>query len=138
MSLLAKVNEPFALTLRLSPPLSWSVTAVPAPERPETVPPTEYVVAPVPGVPGAVPSMLPPTQVVTAPVPLARMPGAPPDRLVSVALMSEMQLRYRVTVDPTAVSSSTDPAGSALTGSVQPSCVQPPLRRLKIISSGLP
>src|SRR5690242_16554984 len=37
-SLVAKVNDPFAVTLRLSPPLSWSTTV---PDRPETVPPTE-------------------------------------------------------------------------------------------------
>ena len=33
----ANVNDPFALTLRLSPPLSCSTTV---PDSPETVPPT--------------------------------------------------------------------------------------------------
>ena len=35
------MNEPLALRLRLSPPLSWSTSV---PESPDTVPPTEYVV----------------------------------------------------------------------------------------------
>ena len=35
----ANVNDPFALTLRLSPPLSCSTTV---PDSPETVPPTVY------------------------------------------------------------------------------------------------
>ena len=39
------MNEPLALRLRLSPPLSWSTTV---PESPDTVPPTVYdVVVPV-------------------------------------------------------------------------------------------
>src|SRR5208282_4395514 len=36
----ANVNVPFAVTLRLSPPLSCSTTV---PDSPETVPPTVYV-----------------------------------------------------------------------------------------------
>src|SRR5689334_23676364 len=40
-SLVAKVNDPLAVTLRLSPPLSCSTTV---PDRPDTVPPTENVV----------------------------------------------------------------------------------------------
>ena len=38
-SAVANVNDPFAVTLRSSPPLSCSTTV---PDSPETVPPTEY------------------------------------------------------------------------------------------------
>jgi hypothetical protein len=44
-SFVANVNDPFAPTVRLSPPLSCNTTD-PDDDSPDTVPPTEYVVPP--------------------------------------------------------------------------------------------
>ena len=94
---MAKVNDPFALTLRLSPPLSCSTTV---PDRPETVPPTVYDAA------------FPPDQLSAVPLPLIMMPGAPP---VNELLVTEMRLTpfcQNEIVLPTAATSSCVPAVS--------------------------
>ena len=68
------MNGPFAVTLRLSPPLSCSTTV---PDSPDTVPPIEYDAV-------LLPEPLPPDQLSAVELPNAMMPGAPPVKLVSV------------------------------------------------------
>ena len=70
----AKVNGPFAVTLRSSPPLFCSTTV---PDSPDTDPPTVYDDVPPP-------EALPPDQLSAVELLLAMMPGAPPVKLVSV------------------------------------------------------
>ena len=104
------MNDPLAVSVRLSPPLSCSTT-VPAPDRPDRVPPTEYV-----GVPAN-----PPAQLSAWAVPLIMIPGAPPVKLVSVTEIFCTPLSRNEIVDPTAFSCNCDPAGNAATLTDDPS-----------------
>ena len=123
------VNEPFALTLSMSEPLSASTTV---PDSPDTVPPTEYVVPPEPD------PTLPPDHAPASDEPEARIPGTPPDNVESVAVTRATPFCSSVIVLPTAVTCNCVPAGSAPELYVLPSCFQfPPLRK-NSISTGLP
>ncbi len=93
------MNGPLALTLRSSPPLSSSTTV---PERPDTVPPTVEVVAG--------PSAPTPTQLPASAVPSAMIPGAPPLKAASVALMTTVPFSANERVEPLALSVSWVPA----------------------------
>src|SRR5579862_6808329 len=65
-------------------------------------------------------------------------PGAPPVRVVSVALMATAPLTRNDSVEPLAVSVRVVPAASGLVATVEPSPVQLPLVRLNSMSWGLP
>src|SRR5271165_4321878 len=93
----ANVNDPFAVTLRLSPPLSCSTTV---PDSPETVPPTVEDTA------------FPPDQLSAVPLPLIMMPGAPPVKELSVTEMRLTPFCQNEIVLPTAATSSCVPAVS--------------------------
>ena len=66
------------------------------------------------------------------------MPGAPPVRLVSVAVMTGEPLSRNETVEPVAVSLSVAPAASPLVGYDEPSWVKLPEVRLYSRSCGDP
>src|SRR6185437_12479681 len=123
-SAVANVNDPFAVTLRLSPPLSCSTTV---PDSPETVPPTVNDAA------------FPPDQLSEVPLPLIMMPGAPPVNVLSVTEIRLTPFCQNEIVLPTAATSSCVPAASGPLLYVPPSCVQllVPVR-LNSCSTGLP
>ena len=121
------VNGPLALRLRSSAPLSSRTTV---PESPEMVPPTDWVGAPV-----FVPT---PTQLSPCGVPKAITPGAPPIKLVSLAVMRTTPFWENVSVGPDTASVSWVPAARASDWYAAPSWVQLPSIRLNSISSGLP
>src|SRR6185312_15690049 len=123
-SAVANVNDPFAVTLRLSPPLSCSTTV---PDSPETVPPTVNDAA------------FPPDQLSAVALPKAIMPGAPPVNVLSVTEIRLTPFCQNEIVLPTAATSSCVPAASGPLLYVPPSCVQllVPVR-LNSCSTGLP
>ena len=64
-------------------------------------------------------------------------PGAPPVRVVSVAVMAVVPFTAKVRVGPVALRLKVVPAASGLVGDA-PSWAQLPLSRTNSISSGLP
>ena len=66
------------------------------------------------------------------------IPGAPPVRVVSVAVISVVPLSAKVKVDPVTLRVKVVPAARALTGTLAPSWDQAPPLRKNSISSGLP
>jgi hypothetical protein len=66
------------------------------------------------------------------------MPGAPPVKLVSVAVIRATPFCEKVSVEPVTLRFNWVPAARAPWNEALPSWVKDPLIRLKSISSGLP